>query len=180
MRGWPLWEETRDCPHVGHSQFQLAPNWTQHWPKLSPISDAGGTSVITYLGQGKKCCAAAMRERNKKNMRETTPQTPKSVRSEGEEVLQAPEQGFPAGRAEPTLGQAYPEGLPPVERTRCCSRGGVWGGRSGREGLLRPDHNSPSSWATRGGGRRRRSWDEGATLSLGKGQGGRREKKVLL
>ena len=51
--------------------------------------------MITYLGQGKKCCAAVVRERSKKSVRETTPQTPRSVRKEGEEVLQALEQRFP-------------------------------------------------------------------------------------
>ncbi|KAK4805327.1 LOW QUALITY PROTEIN: hypothetical protein QYF61_018190 [Mycteria americana] len=64
-------------------------------PKAEPISDIDGTSVITYLIKGKKHCAAAVRERSEKNGRETTLQTPRSVKKEGEKVLQAPEQRFP-------------------------------------------------------------------------------------
>ena len=30
--------------------------------KAEPISNVGSTSVATYLGKGKKCCAAARRE----------------------------------------------------------------------------------------------------------------------
>jgi len=37
---------------------------------------------------------AAVRERSEKHMRETAPQTPRSVKKEGEEVLQAAEQRF--------------------------------------------------------------------------------------
>ena len=70
-------------------------SWLQNGPKAEPIRDAGGASVITYLRKGKKHCEAAVRERREKNVRETTLQTPKSVKKEGEEVLQALEHRFP-------------------------------------------------------------------------------------
>lgn len=32
----PLWEDIKGCPHHRHRQFQLASNWTCHWPNMSP------------------------------------------------------------------------------------------------------------------------------------------------
>ena len=48
-------------PCAGHSHLQLAPT-DPPLAKAKPISDAGGTSVVTYLRKGKKHCAAAVRE----------------------------------------------------------------------------------------------------------------------
>lgn len=41
-------------------------------PKADPNSDAGGTLLITYFRMGKKWCAGAVRERNKRKVREPT------------------------------------------------------------------------------------------------------------
>lgn len=60
--------------------------------KVNTISGGGGTSVITYLRRGKKICTVAARREEKKYVRETTWQTPRSVNKEGEEMLQALEQ----------------------------------------------------------------------------------------
>lgn len=35
LQGWPLWNETRSCPHVKHSEFQPASKGTWQWPKVS-------------------------------------------------------------------------------------------------------------------------------------------------
>lgn len=40
--------------------------------KDNPISSTDGASVITDLRKGKKTCAAAVRKRSEKNVRETT------------------------------------------------------------------------------------------------------------
>ena len=54
--------------------------------KAELISEAGDTSVIRYLRKDKRCSAAVVRKESKKNVWESTPQTPKPVK-EGEEVL---------------------------------------------------------------------------------------------
>lgn len=63
--------------------------------KAVPISNTGEDSVKTDLRKGKTCCAAALGERSKKNVRETALQTPRPVKEEEEEVLQKLEQRFP-------------------------------------------------------------------------------------
>ena len=59
-------------------------------------ANSGNTSVITYLRRGKGFCAtgAAIGREGWEYVRETTMPTPRSVKKEGEEVLQAPEQRF--------------------------------------------------------------------------------------
>ena len=51
--------------------------------KAEPPSVAAGVSVVRYLRKGKKSCKAALRDRSEKNVRETTLQTPRSVKKEG-------------------------------------------------------------------------------------------------
>ena len=63
--------------------------------KAKPISDGGSASVITYLRRGKYCCATAVGRQEGEDVRGTTLQTPRSVKKEGEEVLQVLEQRFP-------------------------------------------------------------------------------------
>jgi len=58
--------------------------------EAEPINDSGSTSEIRYLRRGKN--TQWDRERN---VRETTLQTPRQEKKEGEEVLQGPEQRFP-------------------------------------------------------------------------------------
>jgi len=60
--------------------------------KAKPISDGGSASVITYLRRGKNCEEMAVEREERDYMRETTLQTPRSVKKEGEEVLEMPEQ----------------------------------------------------------------------------------------
>lgn len=65
-------EDIRSC---------LSPGWTEPIPdgsetrpclaKVEPISNTGDITVKTYLRKGKECCAAAVRERSEKNLRET-------------------------------------------------------------------------------------------------------------
>ena len=62
--------------------------------KAEPISDGGSASVITYLRRGKYCCATAVGRQEGEDVRGTTLQTPRSVKKEGEEVLQGLEQRF--------------------------------------------------------------------------------------
>jgi len=87
---------------------------------------------------------------------------------------------------EPTLEQAYPEGLQSMEKTcastvferlypmagtPCGSMGEMWGGRSGEEELLCTNHKTPSppTWEGRGGGSRVGkkkwcwAWEKGGT-----------------
>lgn len=79
----------KGCPCAGHGRFQLAPKHSCCWSKLSEICDAGGISAITCLVQAKKSCAVAVRERSKKNVKETAQWTPELMRKEWEEELQA-------------------------------------------------------------------------------------------
>ena len=60
------------------------------------VSDSDNTSVIAYLRSKKCCCtmATASRREEWEYLRETTLQTPRSVKKEGKEMLQAPEQRF--------------------------------------------------------------------------------------
>lgn len=51
-------------------------------PKAEPISEAGDTSVTINLRKSKNHCAGAVRERNRKNVRERTLQTTRSVKKE--------------------------------------------------------------------------------------------------
>jgi len=90
---------------VVRNHQELLSSWTEPFSansktdptlaKAELISDAGGALVITYLRKGKKCCAPVVRERNEKNVREPALQTPRSVKKEREEVLQALEHRFP-------------------------------------------------------------------------------------
>lgn len=48
-------------PCAGHSPSQLALE-APLLARAEPSSGAGGTSVGTYLREGKKCCTAAVRE----------------------------------------------------------------------------------------------------------------------
>ena len=54
--------------------------------KAEPISNGGSASVITDLRRGKKPAQLQLEKRG------TTLQTPRSVKKEGEEMLQVPEQ----------------------------------------------------------------------------------------
>ncbi|KAK4823897.1 hypothetical protein QYF61_007962 [Mycteria americana] len=65
--------------------------------KAEPISDGGSASVIMYLrrGGGGTVQHQQQSEEESEYVRETTLQTPKSVKKEGEEVLQVQEQRLP-------------------------------------------------------------------------------------
>ena len=89
MQGWLLWEDTRRNPHVGQNRFQTDPLMA----KAEPISNISSVSVKTYLRKSKSCCKIAVRE-EWENVRKTGPQTPRSVKKEGEKVLQASEKRF--------------------------------------------------------------------------------------
>jgi len=83
--------------------------------KAKAISGGGSASGITYLRRGKKC----------DDVRETTLQTPRSVKKEGGEVLQMPEQSFfPLQPVEKTasclcIGLVLPPGLPSCPSYSC-------------------------------------------------------------
>jgi len=62
--------------------------------KAKPICGAGGASVKTYLRKGKKHCAAAVREVTEMREKQLCKHQ-RSVKKEGEEVLQAPDRRFP-------------------------------------------------------------------------------------
>ena len=55
----------QELPCTGHSHLQLAPT-DPPLAKAEPIGDAAGTSVVTHLTKGKKCCAAAVKRLVKK------------------------------------------------------------------------------------------------------------------
>ncbi|KAK4825791.1 hypothetical protein QYF61_002375 [Mycteria americana] len=77
----------RGCPMpdtAGSSRFQSAPRDPPQGT-AETVSQGGGASVITYLRKDKKSCAAAVREKRKKTMGETSLQTPMSEKKEGEE-----------------------------------------------------------------------------------------------
>ncbi|PKU45778.1 vps10 domain-containing receptor 2 [Limosa lapponica baueri] len=84
--------------------------WTEPVPAISktdpplakadPVSDAGGASVITYLRKGKKCCAAVVRERSEKNMRERALKTPRPVKKEGKRCSRHKKKYSPAAHGE--------------------------------------------------------------------------------
>lgn len=54
----------QELSHVRMSQFQLAPKWVHHWPKLN--QSAGCACAIACLGKDTKCQRAAVRERSEK------------------------------------------------------------------------------------------------------------------
>jgi len=56
--------------------------------KAKPVSDGCSASVITYLRSGEKM---EVKKEDWDEVRETTLQTPRSVKKEGEEVLEMPE-----------------------------------------------------------------------------------------
>ena len=85
LQGWLLQEAAKSFPSSKSDQPLV---------KAKPISDGGSTSVITYLRSGKRLLKN-LQQREEWDVRETTLQTPRSVKKEGEEVLQAPEQRFP-------------------------------------------------------------------------------------
>jgi len=62
--------------------------------KANDISDSGSASVITYISSGKICWKTAIEREERDYVRETTLQTLRSVKKEGQEVLQVPEQSF--------------------------------------------------------------------------------------
>lgn len=62
--------------------------------KAEPVSDTGGTSVITYFKKCNNHSTAAVREKSEKNMGTIALQTPMTAVKEGEEVLQMVEQRF--------------------------------------------------------------------------------------
>ena len=62
--------------------------------KAKPISNGGSASGITDLRRGKKN-PAVEQQPERGGVRKTTLQTPRSVKKEGEEVLQVLEQRFP-------------------------------------------------------------------------------------
>ncbi|KAK4812037.1 hypothetical protein QYF61_026175 [Mycteria americana] len=64
------------------------------WNRAPPISDGGSASGITYLRRGQKK-PRQLQPEECEYVRETTLQTPRSVKKEREEVVQAPEQRFP-------------------------------------------------------------------------------------
>lgn len=64
--------------------------------KALPTSAAGDICVTTQLRKGKDQCTAAVSERTEKEyVRETVLQTARSVKKEGDRVLQAPKQTLP-------------------------------------------------------------------------------------
>ncbi|KAK4827207.1 hypothetical protein QYF61_015235 [Mycteria americana] len=90
----------RSCWKLPLSLMEPMPASSKMDPSLAKaktISDSGNASGITYLRRGKNCWATARREEGQ-YVRETSLQTPRSVKKEGEEVLQAPEQSFPCSQ----------------------------------------------------------------------------------
>jgi len=77
--------------------------------KAKPIGDGGSTSVITYLTREKICSKTAVKREVRDDVRETTLQTSRSVKKEGEEVFETPEQSLPLQPTEQTMvRQAVP------------------------------------------------------------------------
>lgn len=80
---------TQELPRVEHS-------WLQNSKIVSPFvkgeftREVGGTSMITYLRKDKKHCTPAVRKCERNIL-----QTPRSVKKEGEVVLQALQHRFP-------------------------------------------------------------------------------------
>jgi len=62
--------------------------------KAKLISDSGSIPVITHSRGRKTCCGPAVEREEWEYVRETTLQTPRSVKKEEEEMLQVPEQRF--------------------------------------------------------------------------------------
>ena len=78
-------EDARVCP----VQYTTSSSWFQqtHDDTAETISEAGGASVKTYLRKSKNV-QQSVREKSDKYVKEATLQTPRSVKKEGEEVLQ--------------------------------------------------------------------------------------------
>lgn len=89
LQGWPLWGQAR----AALCQTQLVPTDPLQGT-AEPISNAGPSSMVTDLRQGKKCCAAAVGEEWEKCKR-SSPVDTKAIEEGGEELLQAPEEGSP-------------------------------------------------------------------------------------
>lgn len=70
-----LWEKSQVLPFVGYSQSQLAPVDLLQGT-AEPVSWSGGASMKKWLKKGRKQCAAFVRDRSDKCVRETTLQTP--------------------------------------------------------------------------------------------------------
>lgn len=80
LQGWPLQEGLRSCPHF-QQPSSAGSKADLLLPKAAPISNAGGTSVVTYVRKGKNT-EAAVRVRREENARETTLQTPRLAKRE--------------------------------------------------------------------------------------------------
>jgi len=86
----------RSCEKLSPCLIKPVPATSKMDPPLAkakPVSDSDSTSVITYLRREKKHCSKlAVRREESSYVRETTLQTPRSVKKEGKEVLEMPEQ----------------------------------------------------------------------------------------
>lgn len=91
LQEWLLWGDTRRClcqaePVSAGSKTDLL------FSKSEPLSDIGSASVITYL---RNMLTKAAGRAKWNDVGETALKTPRSVRKEGEKVLQALEVRFP-------------------------------------------------------------------------------------
>ncbi|PKU49504.1 hypothetical protein llap_213 [Limosa lapponica baueri] len=63
--------------------------------KAEPISNSGSTSGIMHLRRGKNPRSNCSQREEREYVREATLQTPRSMKKEGEDMLQAQEQRLP-------------------------------------------------------------------------------------
>jgi len=86
----------RRCRKLPPCPIDPVPVGSKMDPQLAkPISNGDSTSVITCLRMRKNHCTTAARIDDREYVRETTLQTPRSVKKEGEKALQALKKGFP-------------------------------------------------------------------------------------
>lgn len=83
---WLLWEATRSFTSVWKSQHQPAPKWTCCWPRS--INNSHSASVIAHLRRRNICVTVTAARERSESMRETALKAPRSVKKEGQEVLQ--------------------------------------------------------------------------------------------
>jgi len=111
----------RSCQKLPLCLTEPVPDSSKVDPLLAKTtSDGGSASGVTYL-RGIPCCETAVEREELDYVRETTLQTPRSVKKEGEEVLQMPEQRFSPAACDEDHGEAG---------CRPAAHGGPWWGRS--------------------------------------------------